>query len=1440
MSEGVADRSHALAVLGEPRAWTAGGTEVLARRRKELVLLAYLAASRRPVLRERLAELLWGDRLDQRARHSLRQALHRIGSALPGALDAGPDHVSVAPGRVTTDAAAFEADVSAGRWEDAVARWRGEPLAGCDDAGGDELQVWLIAERARLGRLYSAALQRLAEVAQSEGRWGDAAAWAGLWSESAPRDESAASAWIHALRLAGRAEDAAARHAEISSRWADLDVSPSPEWRLVGDSIARKPRSPSTASALVGASALRDPDLIGRAKHFTALTAAWENVCDGTSATLVVEGEPGLGKSRLLGDFAARARTEGVAWIGVARGSDAQGAGDLAVMRDALTRLEATPGLGGAPDWALAEAARLVPALRERFRALPPSGDDEAILHEALCRVLADVAAELPILLLVDDAGDADAASRRLLAALARRRIPGVMLLLAAYPAALDLPNAERITLDPLSSAEMEALVASMLDLPLDDRRRLGVWVHRESAGYPLYAVELVRALADEERLRSASDGSWRLESLPDPDKVPPRVQEAIARGLARVSPDARRLLSAVARAGRGQARAIAAAARLDERAAADAHDELLARRLLREGPHGYEVAHALIRRSLLDSAPAPETSAAPLPAAVPPGGVFVARDREMERLDAALARAVAGEGAVAWVAGEPGIGKTALLREFVRRAAEREPTLRVGWGECDALAGGGSAYLPFREIWRGLSEILPGPAGFDAPRAEGVAEWFTGEVRRGSSGSPLVLVIDDLQWADAPSLGLLFHLARRISDARILLVAAYRDAEVAVAGEGRSTSTLIAEWMRLHGGGGIPLEALDAPDALRLAAEVLESTPDELLPGLRERLLRHTGGHPLFTVEAVRELRDRGGIVRGDDGDWREAAAAAWAALPARVEGVIAERVRRLPAESRRLLEIASVEGQVFTAEVVAEVAGVDAREVVRLLGILDRDHRLVALHGVRQLPGGRASRYRFRHALFQAHVYGMLDAAERRYLHGDVGGALERLYGHRWAEASPRLARHFAEAEDDERAARHLHASGTRAALASAYDEAAALFARALDAAERSAQTGLVDAIRESAADALHLAGDHTAARAGYERLLGSIAAMAGSGGDSPSDRESGEAQRDVTGVGTRARLLRKLGDAWQAERALEPAFAAYARARDALFGAPEWRGGDFAEWARLEVGWARALLSAGRLGELQAFVRAAAEDVERYGAPGQRTATLTALLRELSRRELFLGLDAMVGAFRTHAAQALKEGRPREQAGAEFAVGFAQLWRGRLDDAAAPLGSALALAEAQGERWREAICCAYLALLHRRRGDVEAVRGWTARGEALQCHLPAADGLSRANAAWLVWRAGDAEGARRHADAALRIWAGVSPAYPFEWGARWPLLAITLAEGAIDQAVEHARAQLDPEQQPLPDDVARELALAVELWEGGDSARAAAHLQHAAEMAAPLGFL
>ena len=135
--------------------------------------------------------------------------------------------------------------------------------------------------------------------------------------------------------------------------------------------------------------------------------------------------------------------------------------------------------------------------------------------------------------------------------------------------------------------------------------------------------------------------------------------------------------------------------------------------------------------------------------------------------------------------------------------------------------------------------------------------------------------------------------------------------------------------------------------------------------------LYRQTRGHPLFTIELLRGLQEQGDLVQDPEGCWVEGPALDWETLPARVEAVIAERIGRLAEPLRAALRVASVEGEVFTAEVVARVRAADEREVVgRLSGELDRRHRLVRAQGILWMDGQRLSRYRFRHILFQRYL--------------------------------------------------------------------------------------------------------------------------------------------------------------------------------------------------------------------------------------------------------------------------------------------------------------------------------------------------------------------------------------------------------------------------------------------------------------------------------------
>ena len=511
---------------------------------------------------------------------------------------------------------------------------------------------------------------------------------------------------------------------------------------------------------------------------------------------------------------------------------------------------------------------------------------------------------------------------------------------------------------------------------------------------------------------------------------------------------------------------------------------------------------------------------------------VFVAQEQELAQLDRYLDQALAGRGLAAFVIGEAGSGKTALVQEFARRAQTRQADLIVVGGNCNAYTGIGDPYLPFREILAGLTgdlqaasttgainqsgarrlsafapgaiqalvkagpdlidTFVPSPAlvGRMETAAPGDAEWLIqlrelaarrstgqgptnlkqldlfeqyGKVIQALAGQqPLLLVLEDLHWADTGSISLLFHLGRRLRRSRILVIGIYRSTEIAL---GRASTARQAED---EAGKGArerhPLESLvhefqlqfgDILVDLGQAAgqhfvdAFLDSEPNQLGPAFREALYRHTRGHALFTVEMLRGMQERGDLIKDEDGRWVEGPALNWEILPARVEGVIAERIGRLSPMLRELLKVASVEGEVFTAEVVSRVQMIDERLMVRYLsGELDGQYRLIQNQSSRRLsPGGQPmSQYRFRHILFQKYLYNNLDDAECMYLHEAVGQVLERLYGDRAGDIAVQLARHYEAAGWPARAIDYLQRAGDRAVHLSANEEALAHFAKGL----------------------------------------------------------------------------------------------------------------------------------------------------------------------------------------------------------------------------------------------------------------------------------------------------------------------------------------------------------------------------------------------------------
>ncbi len=327
------------------------------------------------------------------------------------------------------------------------------------------------------------------------------------------------------------------------------------------------------------------------------------------------------------------------------------------------------------------------------------------------------------------------------------------------------------------------------------------------------------------------------------------------------------------------------------------------------------------------------------------------------------------------------------------------------------------------------------------------------------SKRQPLLLILDDLHWADSSSIGLLGHLGHRLSEGAILIAGAYRPEEV---NQGREDQPhplvpVLGEYKRHFGRVLVTLDDAEAGGGRSFIDGLLDVEANALGEEFRQGLTRHTNGHPLFTIELLREMQERGALQRDEAGRWVVGPDFEWDVVPPRVEGVIETRISHLDQELGQWLELASVEGEAFTAEVIAQALDLKARVVVnRLSHELDRGYRLVRAQGVRQAGSKRMSLYHFRHSLFRQYLYQQLDDIERSYLHQQVGETLEQLYEGRTDEIADQLAHHFQMAGLAEKSMIYLVQAGDIATHVYAYDEAKDFYEQALTLAKQLNQTG------------------------------------------------------------------------------------------------------------------------------------------------------------------------------------------------------------------------------------------------------------------------------------------------------------------------------------------------------------------------------------------------
>src|SRR5215470_703841 len=438
----------------------------------------------------------------------------------------------------------------------------------------------------------------------------------------------------------------------------------------------------------------------------------------------------------------------------------------------------------------------------------------------------------------------------------------------------------------------------------------------------------------------------------------------------------------------------------------------------------------------------------------------LVGRDGELGELLAGLDDVVSGSGRLYLLAGDPGIGKSRLADEVAARARDRG--VKVAWGRCWE-AGGAPAYWPWvqslRACVRGLgSEELRSHLGAGAPfvaqivaevaevlpdvrlpppiEAEGgrfrLFDAVAAFLRNAGGMQPLMLVLDDLHAADAPSILLLRFVARELGDARVMVLGAYRDIEL---DRGHPLAVALAELSREPAARHLRLPGLTEADVGRLIQQTAGVMPGE---GMVAAVHRYTDGNPLFVGEVVRLLAAEGRLERAGD------PAGLRLAIPEGIREVIWRRVARLPEECARMLGLASVFGRDFSLRPLEGLSGVPASE---LLDVLDES---IATGMVAAVPGA-PGRLRFTHALIRDTLYEGIPAGRRVRLHRRAGEALETLYAQDLGPHLAELAHHFFEAAaggDVGKAVSYAGQAGQRAIGLLAYEEAARLFRMALAA--------------------------------------------------------------------------------------------------------------------------------------------------------------------------------------------------------------------------------------------------------------------------------------------------------------------------------------------------------------------------------------------------------
>jgi predicted ATPase/DNA-binding winged helix-turn-helix (wHTH) protein len=439
----------------------------------------------------------------------------------------------------------------------------------------------------------------------------------------------------------------------------------------------------------------------------------------------------------------------------------------------------------------------------------------------------------------------------------------------------------------------------------------------------------------------------------------------------------------------------------------------------------------------------------------------FVGRNDELRRLQRHLELAHAGQRQIVFISGEAGIGKSTLTHALVN--GSKDAVLAVQ-GQCIEQYGRGAAFLPILDVLEQLCRSIHGAAVIDLLR-RWAASWLidlpvvdTSEGRNLLAGQRLripperrlreitaffeevvrdrtmILILEDLHWADPSTVALISFLARRREPARLMLIGTYRNADAER--QNRAVRTLVEE-LKLHNQGfHLPLKLLSRLEVKEYLGARFNST--DVSSALIDTIYARSEGNPLFMINVIDYLCRNHNIIR-EKNSVQLADLSDHGAVPSTIRNLIIQQLEMLPADDQEVLETASVAGAMFQVSLVAKMLRKTDEAVERRCQKMARGEQFLCYFGIRRTPSGLTTPlYGFLHAVYQSVVYDRVAHTRRTRLHRRLGERLERVFTGNTDQVAAELARHFELAGDARRAIHYYRRAARQSRQRSALREA------------------------------------------------------------------------------------------------------------------------------------------------------------------------------------------------------------------------------------------------------------------------------------------------------------------------------------------------------------------------------------------------------------------